>query len=70
MAISAEQKIDIVTESAKSAPPVAITAASGLLGLTLHDWVAIATIAYIVLQTGWLLWKWRRAVGDKKWKPQ
>lgn len=64
-----EQKVDVVHEAVKSAPPVAVTAASGLMGFSLHEWVAIATIAYIVIQTGWLLWKWRRAAKNKNWMP-
>lgn len=67
--MSPEHKVDIVTEATKSAPPVMVTAASGLMGFTLHEWMAIATIAYIVLQAGWLVWKWRRAAKDKEWTP-
>lgn len=27
-------------------------------GLTLNEWVAVATITYFVLQSGYLIWKW------------
>ena len=67
--MSPEHKVDIVNEAVKSAPPVAVTAASGLLGLSLYDWMLVATIGYIALQAAWLLWKWRRAAKDKKWTP-
>jgi len=65
-----EQKVDVVHEAAKSAPPAAISAASVLTGFTLHEWMAIATIVYIALQAGWLVWKWRRAANNKQWMPE
>jgi uncharacterized membrane protein len=61
-----EQKSDIVSEAIKAAPPVAITTAVTVGGLTLNEWVAIATLLYIVLQSGWLVWKWYHAIKDKK----
>lgn len=41
----------------KSAPPVAVVAASAGAGLTLQDWVYVLTCAYLVLQIGYLGWK-------------
>lgn len=70
MAISTEQKFDIVTETAKAAPPVVITAASTVLGFTLNELVAIATLIYIGVQVGWLIWKWYRAAKNKDWTPK
>ena len=61
-----EQKSDIASEAIKAAPPVAITTAVTIGGLTLNEWVAIATLLYIVLQSGWLVWKWFHAIKDKK----
>jgi uncharacterized membrane protein len=61
-----EQKSDIASEAIKAAPPVAITTAVTVGGLTLNEWVAIATLLYIVLQSGWLVWKWYHAIKDKK----
>lgn len=61
-----EQKSDIASEAIKAAPPVAITTAVTIGGLTLNEWVAIATLLYIVLQSGWLVWKWYHAIKDKK----
>lgn len=61
-----EQKSDIASEAIKAAPPVAITTAVTVGGLTLNEWVAIATLLYIVLQSGWLVWKWFHAIKDKK----
>ena len=61
-----EQKSDVLVEAAKAAPPVAITTAVTVGGLTLNEWVAVATLLYIVLQSGWLVWKWFHAIKDKK----
>ena len=61
-----EQKSDVLVEVAKAAPPVAITTAVTVGGLTLNEWVAVATLLYIVLQSGWLVWKWFHAIKDKK----
>jgi hypothetical protein len=46
---------------AKTAP--AIVGAT-LYGLTLQDWVAIVTIAYVVLQAGLLVPKYWRIIRD------
>lgn len=61
-----EQKSDVLVEAAKAAPPVVITTAVTVGGLTLNEWVAVATLLYIVLQSGWLVWKWLHAIKDKK----
>lgn len=45
--------------SLKSAPPVAVSALT-LGGVGLQDWVFIVTLAYVVLQGAYLLWKWAR----------
>lgn len=47
-------------EGLKSAPPVSITAFAWMNGLTLNEIVAIATLLYIGLQMGYLVWKWIR----------
>lgn len=43
-------KEEIATAAAKAAPPAAVTGAHFIFGLSLNDWVAIATLIYIVLQ--------------------
>ena len=53
-------KQDIAQEAAKAAPPVAVTAWAWVNGLTISDAVGIATLAYIGLQSIYLLWKWFR----------
>jgi hypothetical protein len=45
---------DLGVAAIKSAPPVTVAA------MTLNQWVAVATIAYIALQACYLVWKWRR----------
>lgn len=50
---------DVLTAGAKAAPALAVTVAT-IGGLTLQDWVFIATIGYIVLQAAHLAWKWFR----------
>lgn len=57
-------KDEITVASAKAAPPVAITGSQVLFDLTLNDWVAIATLAYIVLQAAFLIRaEWRKGRG-------
>lgn len=48
-------KEEITTAAAKAAPPVAVTGAQMLFGLTLSEWVQIATLIYIVLQAFFLV---------------
>lgn len=45
---------DVGVALAKLSPPVTVAA------LTLNEWVAIATIVYLVIQIAHLVWKWRR----------
>lgn len=53
-------RAEIAQESLKAAPPVTITAIAWMNGLTLNEVVALATLGYIGLQAGYLLWKWYR----------
>lgn len=55
--MSNESKVQAAIEAAKAAPAVAGAAASGL---TLNEWVAIATGMYIFIQAAYLLRKWWR----------
>lgn len=50
---------DIGVEAGKAAPPIAVTSAHYLLGLSLSDWVAIITLIYLALQIGLLVPKYR-----------
>lgn len=52
---SAGHAASITVAAAKAAPPVAVTGANFILGFTLNDWVAIATLIYIGLQAFFLV---------------
>ena len=52
---------DIAIEAGKAAPPVAVTGAHVVLGLTLADWVAIVTLMYLALQIVLLIPRYRAA---------
>lgn len=49
----------------KTSPPVA-TAIASLVGVPLQSWVYIAAIAYTVLQSAYLAWKWTREWRDRR----
>lgn len=53
---------EIAQEAMKATPPVAVALAGHFAGMTLQDWVLIATLVYVVLQAGHLLWKWYREI--------
>mgnify|MGYP001606207998 FL=1 len=44
-------------QTVKSLPAVA---GATVATLTLNEWVALATFCYILLQSAYLIWKWRR----------
>lgn len=45
----------MLEESAKAAPPVAVSALT-LFNIGLQDWVYILTMLYIAIQVGWFVW--------------
>jgi hypothetical protein len=53
-------KAEVTAEAVKSAPPATIAGVGFILSLDLNHLVGIATLAYIGLQAGYLLWKWVR----------
>lgn len=55
-------KQEIAHEAVKASPPVAITSWAWLQGIPIDKLLGWATLAYVVLQTAYLLWKWRREV--------
>lgn len=61
-------KADIVVEAGKATPPAVVTFAAKVMGLSLSEWVAIATLCYIALQAVYLLWKWRHERSDRERK--
>ena len=54
-----QQKADIASEAAKASPPVAVAGAT-LAGITVNDLILWATLLYLVLQIGFLLYRWGR----------
>ncbi|NGR07854.1 hypothetical protein G5B41_09800 [bacterium SGD-2] len=53
---------EIASEVAKAAPPAAVTTLAAANGWSLNNVIGLATLVYIVLQAGYLIWKWRRDV--------
>ncbi|ABM38593.1 hypothetical protein [Polaromonas naphthalenivorans] len=53
---------DVLVETAKASPPVAVVTAGLASGWTLNNALTALTILYVVLQIAWLLWRWHRAV--------
>jgi hypothetical protein len=58
-------RAEIAQESLKATPPVTVTAVTWMSGLTLNDYVLLATLAYVALQAGYLVWKWVREIRSK-----
>lgn len=50
----------VATEGMKASPPVAVSAMATVQGWQMADWVALATVLYILMQAGYLGWKWYR----------
>ena len=61
-----QQRVDLASEAWKAAPPVAVVGADLIMGHGISFWVGWATIAYIALQAGYLIWKWRRESRPKR----
>ena len=58
--LSAEQKQDLVYAAIHSTPGAVAGSAARIGGLPLSDWLVVASIGFIALQAGYLVWKWRR----------
>ena len=59
MSLTMQQKADIASEAAKASPPVAVAGAT-VAGIQVNDLILWATLIYIVLQIGFLLYRWQR----------
>jgi hypothetical protein len=46
---------EMTSEALKASPPVTVVGLS-LGGVSLQDWVLIATLIYTLLQTGWFIY--------------
>ena len=60
-----QQKADIASEAAKASPPVAVAGAT-VAGIQVNDLILWATLIYIVLQIGFLLYRWQRLYFARK----
>ena len=52
-------KSDVAAEAAKAAPPVTVASAT-VAGVQVNDLILWATLIYLVLQIGFLLFRWQR----------
>ena len=52
-------KHDAIEQTIKAVPAVA---GATIASFTLNEWVAIATLVYIIIQTAFLLWRWYREI--------
>ncbi len=52
---------DVVIEGAKATPPVAVVTTSIAQGWTINNTVGALTAIYLLLQIGWLVWRWHKA---------
>ena len=59
MSLTMQQKADLATEAAKASPPVAVAGAT-IAGMPVNDLVLWVTLIYLVLQIGFLLYRWGR----------
>lgn len=59
MSLTMQQKADIAAETTKAAPPVTVAGAS-VAGVTINEMILWTTLIYIVLQIGFLIYRWQR----------
>lgn len=52
-------------EAAKATPPVAAVADAASKGWTMNHTAMALTIAYVLLQSAYLIWKWRAERQDR-----
>ena len=57
---------DLGVEAGKAAPPVLVSAYATMTGEALPVIVGVLTALYIILQAGFLVWKWISAWRDRK----
>lgn len=71
MTLTMQQKADIASEAAKAAPPITVAGAS-VAGVQINTLILWATLIYLVLQIGFLLYRWQRMHfrGSSESKPQ
>ena len=52
---------DTLIEGVKATTPLVVLGKSIAEGWTINHTVAALTIVYLLMQIGWLAWRWRRA---------
>ena len=52
-------KSDVAAEAAKATPPITVAGAT-VAGVQINDLILWATLIYLVLQIGFLLFRWQR----------
>jgi len=57
---------DITTQAAKSAPPVLVSLIAFIAELSLNNIIGAVTLLYLLLQVGYLLWKWGNERKDRQ----
>jgi hypothetical protein len=65
MSLNMQQKSDLIAEGAKAAPPVTVVGAT-VAGVQVNDLILWATLIYLVLQIGFLLYRWHKMHTDNK----
>lgn len=58
-AMNLQHKVDVAETGMKAAPPLAVSGAS-VMGVEMNELILWATLVYLILQIGFLLYKWRR----------
>jgi len=57
---------DITIQAAKSAPPVVVSLIAFVADLSLNNVIGAVTLLYLLLQVGYLIWKWRNERKDRR----
>ena len=57
--VAMQQKADLAAEAAKAAPPITVASAT-VAGVQVNDLILWTTLLYLVLQIGFLLYRWQR----------
>lgn len=61
-----EKIVDVAVEAAKVSPPAYVVGKSLAEGWTMTHTATALTIAYVVLQAAYLIWKWRNESEDRR----
>ena len=56
---------DALTEGATATPPLVVLGKSTAEGWTINNTVGALTVIYLLLQIGWLVWRWHKAASGQ-----